>query len=688
MKRLVVRTVLPALSAIALFTGVAFFYFVPALSDAVMDQKRLMIRELTESAWNILARFEAEERGGRLSREEAQAQAIAQVRSLHYGQEGKDYFWINDMQPRMLVHPYRPDLEGEDISTFEDPHGKRLFVEMVRKVEAQGAGYVDYMWQWKDDESRIVPKLSYVKGFAPWGWILGTGVYIDDVEAEVARVTSGMQAAALLILVAVALLLFVLLRTSFQSERGRLEAMRALRASEAKYRSLVESAAESIFMAVESEGLFANASMLHLVGYSDTEFERLEIEQFLLPSAEEQAAARTHWQSVMRGDEAPTRYEAELICRDGTRVSVMLALSRIDVQGRVGFMAVATRIAEARELDLESARTASEIAKANRRMASMASLMVNHGAPAMQVSRLMNQNAELVVRRSLELAMQELGAPPAPFELLLMGSIGRSEPSLWADQDHAILYPDGLTDEDEARRYYLELGSKLSDLLDAAGYAYCPGGIMASEPECCRSLSGWKERFGSWIHALSPEDLLQVEIFFDFRAVHGSGTMAEELWRWLFQELRSEARFLPMLAHAVLQVEPPLTSLGGFVVDGDSETGTLNLKGVIAQYVGFARLRALQHGIEDTSTAGRLRRLAEAGQIRAETARETTEHFEFLMQLRMRHQAERLLAQLEPDNRIAPAQLEARERELLAAAFRHLKALQGVLAQEFTGGRS
>jgi signal transduction histidine kinase len=169
MKRLVVRTVLPALSAIALFTGVAFFYFVPALSDAVMDQKRLMIRELTESAWNILARFEAEERGGRLSREEAQAQAIAQVRSLHYGQEGKDYFWINDMQPRMLVHPYRPDLEGEDISTFEDPHGKRLFVEMVRKVEAQGAGYVDYMWQWKDDESRIVPQAVLRQGLCALG---------------------------------------------------------------------------------------------------------------------------------------------------------------------------------------------------------------------------------------------------------------------------------------------------------------------------------------------------------------------------------------------------------------------------------------------------------------------------------------------------------------------------------------
>jgi len=139
-----------------------------------MDQKRLMIRELTESAWNVLSRFEAEERAGTMTRAEAQNAAIAQTRNLHYGQESKDYFWIIDMHPRMVVHPYRPDLEGSDLSGFEDPAGKHLFVEMVDVVREGGSGYVDYMWQWKDDSARIVPKLSYVKGFEPWGWILWT----------------------------------------------------------------------------------------------------------------------------------------------------------------------------------------------------------------------------------------------------------------------------------------------------------------------------------------------------------------------------------------------------------------------------------------------------------------------------------------------------------------------------------
>ena len=188
MKRLAWRSVLPALLAILLFSGVVFLYLLPSLDRVVMDQKRLMIRELTESAWNVIASFEAEEKAGRLSQKAAQEAAIAQVRNLHYGMENKDYFWIIDGQPRMVVHPYRPDLEGTDLSNFGDPEGKLLFVEMVRVVERDGAGYVNYMWQWKDDEAHIVPKLSFVKGFTPWGWIIGTGVYTEDVDDEISLV--------------------------------------------------------------------------------------------------------------------------------------------------------------------------------------------------------------------------------------------------------------------------------------------------------------------------------------------------------------------------------------------------------------------------------------------------------------------------------------------------------------------
>lgn len=183
------RIIFPVVLTVVLFVLTSFLLFLPMLEERMMAGKREMLRELTETAWSALAEFQRAADEGRMARVEAQARAIEHLRALRYGPEAKDYFWINDMHPRLLMHPYRRDLEGTDISTFADPTGKRLFVECVRTVEANGAGFVDYQWQWKDDPAHIVPKISYVKGFAPWGWIVGTGVYVEDVRAEVAVIT-------------------------------------------------------------------------------------------------------------------------------------------------------------------------------------------------------------------------------------------------------------------------------------------------------------------------------------------------------------------------------------------------------------------------------------------------------------------------------------------------------------------
>ncbi len=685
MKRLVLRMVLPALLAIALFSGVVFFYFLPALHRAVMDQKRLMIRELTESSWNILARFEAEERAGRMSREQAQLAAVEQVRSLHYGQEGKDYFWINDMQPRMIMHPYRPDLESADLGGFADPHGKLIFVEMVDVVERDGAGYVQYQWQWKDDPARIVPKLSYVKGFEPWGWIIGTGVYTDDVDAEVAAVTNRLRTAALLILLVVSLLMVVLLRASFQAERGRLRATAALRSSEEKYRSLVESAGEAIFMSIEGEGLFANASMLNMVGYDQSELATLDVATLVRPTAAEIETGRRHWQDVMSGSKAPTRHETELLRANGESVRVMLTLSHLALQGRVGFMAVATPLAQPRELDLRATTTSNDLAAANRDLATMASLMMSHGAEALQVSRMLSTNADTVVAKGIEIAIGEVGPPPVPFDVMLMGSLGRGEVTLLADQDHAIIYEDA-EDEPATNDYFLRLGSRLSDILASAGYAYCPGSIMSGEPRCCQSLAGWRRTFSNWVHTLEAEDLLQAKIFFDFRSALGHPNLTRRLREHLQREITSEPRFCHLLARSVLEYEPPLNAFGGFSLEEqDGARGTFDIKGVLAQIVDFARLRALQFGIDAAGTLDRLEALAAREHIRTDTATETAADFGFLMELRLQHQARQLLAQLEPNNRIEPDALDADVRRHLKATLGHIKAVQALLDHDFKG---
>ena len=685
MNRLAWRTVLPALLAIGLFSGVVFLYLLPSVDRVVMDQKRLMIRELTESAWNILARFEAEEQAGRLTRAEAQAAAVAQVRNLHYGQQSKDYFWIIDGQPRMVVHPYRPDLEGQDLSDFTDPEGKRLFVEMARVVAADGAGYVRYMWQWKDEADRIVPKLSYVKGFAPWGWIIGTGVYTRDVDLEIGALKGNLQTAVLLIVTAVALLLFVLLRTSFQAERGRLRLTTALRTSEEKYRSLVESAGESILMAIVGEGLYANASLLHLLGYGREEFARCDIAAIIRPTADELQNGRRHWQAVTDGVEAPTRYETELVRRDGSTLRVILTLSRIVVQGRAGFMAVATRLTRPRELDVDAAADLDDLEAASRRTRDLATLMMNHGADAGQVSRMLSAGADGVVRKAVEFIVAALGPPPLPFDVMLMGSLGRGEVTLLADQDHAIIFADAPAAEAAAaREYFLQVGSRLADMLAAAGYPYCTGKVMASEPACCQTLAGWCAAFDRWTTTLEPEDLLHAKIFFDFRSALDQGQLVPALQEHLRRSLASQPRFLPLLAHSVLQYEPPLNAFGAFVLKetADGRSG-FDVKGLLAQVVDVVRLRALQHGVAEAGTIARLQALAGAGHLRPGTAADTEASFRLLLDLRLRHQARRRADHLEVDNLVDPADLDEAGRKDLKAACVRIKALQDGLQHEF-----
>lgn len=219
-----VRIILPVSLTVILFGMTIFLLLLPLIEEKLMDGKREMIRELTESSWSILAAHAQEERDGLVTRKKAQASAIENLRRLRYGPELKDYFWINDMHPRIVMHPYRPDLEGKDISGFTDPNGKRLFVEFVKVVKANSAGYMDYEWQWKDDPNRIVPKISYVKGFEPWGWIVGTGIYVEDVRAEIASITRKLTLICLGILSVIVVLSIYIVRRSAIVEQEKKQA--------------------------------------------------------------------------------------------------------------------------------------------------------------------------------------------------------------------------------------------------------------------------------------------------------------------------------------------------------------------------------------------------------------------------------------------------------------------------------
>ncbi len=180
--KLSIGSKIQAITLVALFgltavVGLAAY----GLYGAITEARALKTRDLVEAAHGILAHFEAEERAGRMSHERAQAAAVATVKALRYA--GKEYFWINDMQPRMIMHAAKPELDGKDLGELRDPNGKALFREMVEAVKANGSGYVPYQWA-KPGAGQPVDKISYVKGFAPWGWVIGSGIYADDTAAQ------------------------------------------------------------------------------------------------------------------------------------------------------------------------------------------------------------------------------------------------------------------------------------------------------------------------------------------------------------------------------------------------------------------------------------------------------------------------------------------------------------------------
>ncbi|GGI52910.1 methyl-accepting chemotaxis protein [Oxalicibacterium solurbis] len=148
----------------------------------ILEERQGNVRQTVETAYGILTYYHDLAGKGTLTEQQAQQQAMQTIKGLRYS--GTEYFWINDMHPTMVMHPISPALEGKDLTENKDPTGKHLFVEFVKVVKADGAGFVPYLWA-KPGSTKPVPKISYVKGFAPWGWIIGSGIYLDTVQATI-----------------------------------------------------------------------------------------------------------------------------------------------------------------------------------------------------------------------------------------------------------------------------------------------------------------------------------------------------------------------------------------------------------------------------------------------------------------------------------------------------------------------
>ena len=150
------------------------------LHDELMAGRRVKTQHLVESAVTVVEHYVAEAQAGRLTTDQAKKLALDALRSMRYG--GSEYFWVNDMVPVMVMHPIKPALEGQDLSGMKDTAGKALFVAFVDEVKKNKQGFVGYLWP-KPGAEDPVQKISYVKGVDAWGWVVGSGIYVDDVDA-------------------------------------------------------------------------------------------------------------------------------------------------------------------------------------------------------------------------------------------------------------------------------------------------------------------------------------------------------------------------------------------------------------------------------------------------------------------------------------------------------------------------
>jgi CBS domain-containing protein len=333
---------------------------------------------------------------------------------------------------------------------------------------------------------------------------------------------------------------------------------------------------------------------------------------------------------------------------------------------------------------LAAANSVEAVARLCRKAPAVAAAMLAAGAPSWQVTALLAAVHDAAVRPLAGLAEAELGPPPRPYAFLALGSFGRQEPALAADQDNALVY-DGPEGDRAVEDYFAALGARICNGLQAAGYPFCRGQTLAGNRRWCQPLGVWQRYFSDWVRTGAPRELMECSIFFDFRCVYGEPALAAALWQHVQDELRAHPAFLPRFAAHTLQFKPPLRLFGRTLGGGGEEPGTLNLKDALAPIVGFARVYALARGLTAVATRARLDGLVETGVLSPLIRADVDLVLNFLVRLRLEHQVQRLTQGLAADNSVPDRELPAMEQAMLAQSFHRLTALQKLISHDFLG---
>ncbi len=298
------------------------------------------------------------------------------------------------------------------------------------------------------------------------------------------------------------------------------------------------------------------------------------------------------------------------------------------------------------------------------------------------IASIISEELCMVTKRAAEIAEARMvedgdGSPPVPYSLLVLGSGGRGETLLSPDQDNAIIYQSGEADGVEDQ-WFARFGKHVSDILNEIGIPYCSGGVMASNKKWRHSATDWKTVIDGWIAASEATDLVYVDIFYDFRCVHGDMPLAQEIRHYAQACARNSPAFLMSLARLTMQAQPPLNWLGRISTKG----GFLEVKrNTLLNLTGGARTLALKHGVQRRATRDRLLEVQNRSDIPKETLDNIIEAHKLLLGEALQQQLIDIEHGIPPSYRIELKRLPKRRKDQLRWALKQvdsLKPLMGV----------
>jgi CBS domain-containing protein len=297
------------------------------------------------------------------------------------------------------------------------------------------------------------------------------------------------------------------------------------------------------------------------------------------------------------------------------------------------------------------------------------------------VTRSVTDLADVVTRRLLALGEAALGPAPARYVWAACGSQGRQEQTGVSDQDNVLILEDGIGERELA--HFARLARFVSAGLDACGYVFCPGDMMATNPRWCQPASVWRDYFAHWIAHPSKEAQMLASVMFDLRPIGGDATLLDGLRAETLARAAGNSIFTAHMATNALSHAPPLGLLRGIVTIRSGEhRATLDMKHAgVVPVVELGRMYALRARLEPVNTRARIEAAMAAGLVSATGGRDLLDAYDLVAATRLQHQARRIRAGEAPDNYLPPAALSDFERSHLRDAFVVIKTMQSALMQ-------